>query len=54
MRKEININNWERKEHFEFYSKCATPHYCIAFNIDITNLLQFTRKNHISFYYSLI
>ena len=54
MRKEININEWERKEHFEYYSRCATPHYCVAFNIDVTNLLQFTRKNNISFYSSLI
>ena len=54
MRKEIDINSWDRKEHFEFYSKIATPHYCVAFNIDVTNLLAFTRKNKISFYYSLI
>ena len=54
MRKEIDINTWDRKEHFEFYSNIATPHYCIAFNIDITKLLEFTRENKISFYYSLI
>lgn len=54
MRQEIDIANWNRREHFEFYSKIATPHYCVAFNIDITNLLLFTRKNKISFYYSLI
>ena len=54
MRKEFDISQWERKEHFEFYSKNATPHYCVAFNIDITNLLAYTRKNKISFYYSLI
>lgn len=48
--KEIDINKWERKEHFEFYSNIATPHYCAAFNIDVTNLLAFTRKNKISFY----
>lgn len=54
MRQEMDITSWERREHFEFYSKCATPHYCVAFNIDITNLLFFTRKHHISFYYSLI
>ena len=54
MRKEIDINTWDRKEHFEFYSDIATPHYCIAFNIDITKLLKFTRENKISFYYSLI
>lgn len=54
MKQEIDINNWERKEHFEYYSKCSTPHYCVAFNIDITNLLHFTREHHISFYYSLI
>ncbi|MBQ8209187.1 MAG: hypothetical protein IJZ35_01200 [Clostridia bacterium] len=54
MRQEINLNEWGRKQHFEYYSKISTPHYCIAFNVDITNLLQFTRKHHISFYYSLI
>ena len=54
MRKEIDINTWDRKEHFEFYSDIATPHYCVAFNVDITKLLEFTRENKISFYYSLI
>lgn len=54
MRREIDINNWDRRNHFEYYSKISTPHYCVAFNVDITNLLQFTRKNHNSFYYSLI
>lgn len=54
MRKEIDIKQWDRKEHFEYYSRIATPHYCVAFNIDITNLLAYTRKNKISFYYSLI
>lgn len=54
MRQEIDIEKWDRKEHFKYYSKCSTPHYCVAFNIEITNLLNFTRKCHISFYYSLI
>ena len=54
MRQEIDISCWDRRQHFEFYSKCATPHYCVAINIDITNLLKFTRKHGISFYYSLI
>ncbi len=54
MRKEIDLENWERKEHFLFYSQISTPHYCIAFNIDVTNLLNFTRANKISFYYSLV
>lgn len=54
MRQEINMDTWERKGHFEYYSKISTPHYCVAFNVDITNLLQFTREHRISFYYSLI
>ena len=54
MRKEIDVGTWDRREHFEYYSKISTPHYCIAFNIDITKLLCYTRKHHISFYYSLI
>lgn len=54
MRQEIDLGNWERRQHFEYYSKISTPHYCVAFNVDITNLLWFTREHHISFYYSLI
>ena len=54
MKQEIDINSWDRRQHFEYYSKISTPHYCVAFNIDITKLLQFTRKQDISFYYSLI
>ncbi len=54
MRQEIDLTNWDRKEHFIYYSKCSTPHYCVAFNIDVTNLLHFTREHQISFYYSLI
>lgn len=54
MRQEFDIGTWDRKQHFEYYSKIATPHYCVAFNVDITNLLQFTREHHISFYYSMI
>lgn len=54
MRQELDLTHWERKHHFEYYSKIATPHYCVAFNIDITNLLQYTRRRHISFYYALI
>lgn len=54
MREKIDLSLWDRREHFEYYSGIATPHYCVAFNVDITKLLQFTRRNHISFYYSLI
>ena len=54
MKQEIDINSWDRRQHFEYYSKISTPHYCVAFNIDITKLLQFTRKQNISFYYWLI
>lgn len=54
MRQEIDMKNWDRRQHFEYYSKISTPHYCVAFNIDITKLLAFTRKRKISFYYSLI
>ncbi len=54
MRRELDLSTWERREHFEYYSKIATPHYCVAFNVEVTKLLNYTRENHISFYYSLI
>lgn len=54
MRKEIDMKNWEGKENFEYFSKISTPHYNVAFNVDITDLVIYTQKHQISLYYSLI
>lgn len=35
--KTINIDKWKRKEHFEFFSKMASPYFGIVTEVDCTN-----------------
>ncbi len=50
----IDLDNWKRKEHYNFFHNMDYPQYNICFNVDITNFMNFVRKNKISFYYSMI
>lgn len=50
----INLENWKRKEHYEFFHRMDYPQYNICMDIDVTRFLQFTRKKDLSFYYSMI
>lgn len=50
----IDIENWKRREHFEFFYRMDYPQYNICANIDITQFLQFVRQNELPFYYAMI
>ena len=50
----IDTNNWDRRELYEHFSRLKMPHYALAANIDVTNLLKFKRREGLSFYLSLI
>ncbi len=50
----IDIDNWKRKEHFNFFYRMDYPQYNVCMNIDITNFLRFTREHNLSFYYAMI
>lgn len=52
--KYIEIENWNRKEHFQFFSQMDYPQYNICLNLDITQFLQFTKEKQLPFYYSMI
>jgi len=47
--KEIDIENWERKEHYRFFSQSDLPFYNVSFNVDITGLPEYTKQHHLSF-----
>lgn len=51
---QIDINNWNRKEHFEFFYRMDYPQYNICMNIDVTRLVAFCKKEKLPFYYSMI
>ncbi len=50
----IDLKNWTRKEHFEFFHKMDYPQFNVCMNIDVTHFLGFVKEHHISFYYSMV
>ena len=52
--KTIDINTWERKNHYLFFKDYANPFYNICTNIDVTTVLDFTKKNNLSFFLSIL
>jgi chloramphenicol O-acetyltransferase type A len=50
----IDMENWKRREHFNFFHSMDYPQYNVCVNIDITHFLDFVRGNQLSLYYSMI
>ncbi len=40
--KEININTWSRKQHFEFFYRMDYPQYNICMYVDAAHFVQYT------------
>lgn len=52
--KTIDLENWKRKGHFDFFRRMDYPQFNLCMDIDVTNLVAFTKRNELSFYYSMI
>lgn len=50
----IPYEEWERKEHCEFYNYVDIPFYSFTASIDLTNFMQYCKKEDIPFYYGMI
>lgn len=50
----INLDNWKRKEHFNFFHRMDYPQFNICANIDVSKFLNFVKTQEISFYYAMI
>jgi len=50
MKKYLNINNWNRKEHFEFFSTFDDPFFGIVDEIDITQAQNMCKEKNIPFF----
>ena len=50
MKKELNIENWNRKEHFEFFSKFEEPFFGATVNIDCTRAYKDCKEEGVSFF----
>lgn len=47
---EIDIEKWNRKEHFEFFSKMASPYFGITTELDCSAAYKKTQENGYSFF----
>ena len=50
----IDMDKWERKEHFNFFHRMDYPQFNICANLDVTNFLHYVRTNKLQFYYAMI
>lgn len=50
----IDMNTWDRKEIYDFFSRISHPFYMVSFVTDVTELKAFTKRHNCSFYYALI
>ena len=54
MYEKIDLNKWDRKEIYDHFSHQKMPFYAVAANVDVTKLIDFKRRQGLSFYLSLI
>lgn len=50
MKKLIDIENWNRKEHFLFFSKFSEPFFGVTVNIECTNAYLKAKEKQVSFF----
>ena len=50
MKTQINTNNWNRKEHFEFFTKFEEPFFGITTTIDCTIAYEKAKQLNVSFF----
>ncbi|MBP7460630.1 MAG: chloramphenicol acetyltransferase [Candidatus Delongbacteria bacterium] len=52
--KEINLQEWKRKDHFAFFHRMDYPHYNVCFNLDITDCYNVIKAKRLPFYLTMI
>ncbi|MDT8413843.1 MAG: CatA-like O-acetyltransferase [Flavobacteriaceae bacterium] len=48
--KKIDLDNWKRKVHFQFFKNFDEPFHSLTFTVDVTHALQHAKKKNISFF----
>ena len=48
--RELDIENWNRKEQFRFFSQFDDPYFAVTVDFDVTNVLKYSKKHHVSFF----
>ena len=50
MKQKIDVSKWNRKEHFELFSKMDSPYVGIVTDVDCTNAYRYCKTHKISFF----
>ena len=50
MKKKLNLENWSRREHFEFFRKFEEPFFGLVANVDVTKAYAAAKSNNTSFF----
>lgn len=48
------MENWVRKNHYEYFKNLDYPHFSLCANVDITEFYNFVKKNERSFFLSFL
>ena len=54
MMQKIELEQWPRKEIYQFFSELENPFYMVTFRVDVTALYHYVKKQELSFYYALV
>jgi chloramphenicol O-acetyltransferase type A len=50
----IDIENWNRKDHYSYFKQLDYPHFNICGNLDITNFYRYIKENELPFFISIL
>lgn len=50
MKQKIDLDTWERKEHFLFFNQFEEPYYGVCVTMDCTGAYRFAKDNQLSFF----
>ena len=45
---------WPRREVYDFFSRMDDPFYMVTFQTDVTAVREYTKRNNLSFYYTMV
>ena len=51
--RELDLKTWPRRAVYELFSGCDWPFYEVSFPLDVTRLRAYTKKEGLSFYFTL-